>query len=88
MNFDYISDDCLLVLPMTMDLEKIRLIECKGCLKKFGPNIIRRHLANTSCKKEYSLEDLEELERIYDSYRKNQQKMNYKKKITKAVKLL
>ena len=53
MNFDYISDDGLLVLPMTMDLEKIRLIECKGCLKKFATSkaIIIQAVDDNECDK-------------------------------------
>ena len=51
--------------------------------------MIRNHLGkNPSCKKEYSTEELAELKRQYDVYRKNYRAKNYqtKKNVPSKVK--
>ena len=62
-----------------MDLEKIRLIKCKGCSNEFAINAIRSHLGKRpSCKKEYSQEESSELNQICSAHKKQKKKASYK----------
>ena len=55
-------------------------ISCKGCSKEFGIQNVRKHLSQRpSCKNKYSQEEENELDRLYQAYRKKKRAKNYEK---------
>ena len=71
---------------------EISMINCKGCTKIFPINGIRRHISQTSCKKQYTSEEFAHLVKLCESH-KRQKKLekkaeNYqKRKSQKNVKV-
>ena len=55
-------------------------IRCKGCSKDFEIQNVRKHLSRKpSCKNKFSQEEENELDRLYQAYRKKKRAENYEK---------
>ena len=63
------------------------LYTCKGCSKEFVIHVIRNHLAQkASCKRKYKPQEFDELDKLYNTYRKKKKAENYiKRKNQKAI---